>query len=58
MSSNPQKSKKIGLPKEAQEKLDKELQRLEQMPPLSSEAVVSRHYIDWLISHSLTRCFE
>jgi len=44
------KSKKLGLPKEAQEKLDKELQRLEQMPPLSSEAVVSRHYVDWLTS--------
>ena len=43
-------SKKLGLPKEAQEKLDKELQRLEQMPPLSSEAVVSRHYVDWLTS--------
>lgn len=45
-----EKSKKLGLSKEAQEKLEKELQRLEQMPPLSSEAVVSRHYIDWLIS--------
>jgi len=42
------KSKRLGLPKEAQEKLYKELQRLEQMPPLSSEAVVSRHYVDWL----------
>ncbi|MFC1842371.1 endopeptidase La, partial [Candidatus Dependentiae bacterium] len=42
------KSKKLGLSKEAQEKLEKELQRLEQMPPLSSEAVVSRHYVDWL----------
>jgi len=42
------KSKQLGLTKEAQEKLNKELQRLEQMPPLSSEAVVSRHYVDWL----------
>ncbi|HZW61230.1 MAG TPA: endopeptidase La [Candidatus Babeliales bacterium] len=42
--------KKLGLPKEALEKVDKELKRLEQMPPLSSEAVVSRHYVDWIIS--------
>lgn len=32
------------------EKVDKELKRLEQMPPLSSEAVVSRHYVDWIAS--------
>ncbi len=44
------KVKKLGLPKEALEKVNKELKRLEQMPPLSSEAVVSRHYIDWVIS--------
>jgi ATP-dependent Lon protease len=44
------KVKKLGLPKEALEKVNKELKRLEQMPPLSSEAVVSRHYIDWIIS--------
>ena len=30
--------------------MEKELRRLEQMPPLSSEAVVSRTYIDWVIS--------
>ncbi len=42
------KIKSLGLSKEAQEKVDKELKRLEQMPPLSSEAVVSRHYVDWL----------
>ncbi|OGB97406.1 endopeptidase La [candidate division TM6 bacterium RIFCSPHIGHO2_12_FULL_36_22] len=39
----------IGLTEEAREKVEKELKRLEQMPPLSSEAVVSRHYIDWVI---------
>ncbi len=36
--------------KEVLEKVDKELKRLEQMPPLSSEAVVSRHYVDWVAS--------
>ncbi len=42
--------KTLGLPQEAYEKVEKELRRLEQMPPLSSEAAVSRHYIDWIIS--------
>lgn len=45
-----EKIKLLNLPKEVQEKADKELLRLEQMPPLSSEAVVSRHYLDWIIS--------
>jgi ATP-dependent Lon protease len=44
------KLKTLSLSPEAQEKVEKELRRLEQMPPLSSEAVVSRHYIDWIIS--------
>jgi len=42
--------KKLGLSKEALQKVEKELRRLEQMPPLSSEAVVSRTYIDWIAS--------
>ncbi len=50
-----QKSKTLGLTEEAQEKVDKELRRLEQMPPLSSEAVVSRNYIDWIISLPWTK---
>jgi ATP-dependent Lon protease len=45
-----EKIKKLGLSEEATEKVEKELRRLEQMPPLSSEAVVCRHYIDWMIS--------
>ncbi len=44
------KIKTLHLTPEAQEKVEKELRRLEQMPPLSSEAVVSRTYIDWIIS--------
>ncbi|MBA3954509.1 endopeptidase La [Candidatus Dependentiae bacterium] len=44
------KIKGLGLSTEAFEKVEKELKRLEQMPPMSSEAVVSRHYIDWVIS--------
>lgn len=44
------KVRTLGLSAEALEKVEKELRRLEQMPPLSSEAVVSRNYIDWVIS--------
>lgn len=40
----------IPLSEEAKEKVEKELHRLEQMPSLSAEAVVSRNYIDWIIS--------
>lgn len=44
------KIKQLKLSAEAKEKVEKELKRLETMPPLSSEAVVSRHYIDWILS--------
>jgi len=43
------KLEKLNLPTEAQKRVDKELRRLEQMPPLSSEASVSRHYIEWIM---------
>ncbi len=45
-----QKVKTAGLSKEAKQKVEAELKRLEQMPPLSSEAAVSRNYIDWILS--------
>ncbi len=44
------KIKTLGLSQDAHEKVEKELRRLEQMPPLSSEAVVSRNYVDWIIA--------
>jgi len=44
------KIKSLQLPKYVLEKVEKELYRLEQMPPMAAEAVVSRHYIDWIIS--------
>jgi len=42
------KVKSLDLPKEALEKAEKELKRLEQMPAMSSEAAVSRNYLDWI----------
>ncbi|MEX0671858.1 MAG: endopeptidase La [Candidatus Babeliales bacterium] len=42
------KADSLKMSQEARERVDKELKRLEQMPPMSSEAVVSRNYLDWL----------
>jgi ATP-dependent Lon protease len=39
-----------GLSKDAKEKAEQELKRLESMPPVSAEATVSRNYIDWLLN--------
>ena len=44
-----EKIKKVGLPKEINEKILKELRRLEFMQPMSAEATVSRTYIEWFI---------
>lgn len=44
------KVKQLHLPKDAHEKTEKELNRLEQMPGMSAEAAISKHYIDWIIS--------
>jgi ATP-dependent proteinase. Serine peptidase. MEROPS family S16 len=38
------------LPKDAEEKAFKELDRLEKMPPMVAEAVVVRNYLDWLLA--------
>jgi ATP-dependent Lon protease len=48
-------AKALKMSKDAYEKVDKELRRLEQMSPLSSEAVVSRHYIDWVLALPWTK---
>ncbi len=39
-----------GMPKDARKKALGEVQKLENMPPMSAEATVSHNYIDWLLS--------
>jgi ATP-dependent Lon protease len=38
------------MPKDANDKATKEIQRLEMMPPMSAESTVSRTYLDWLLA--------
>ena len=42
--------KTLTLPDYATERLDKELERLERIPPASAEGSVVRNYIDWLLA--------
>src|SRR5579875_2267499 len=39
-----------GMTKDASEKANAELKRLENMPPMSAESTVSRNYLDWLLA--------
>ena len=41
---------KAGMTKDAKEKAEAELKKLENMPPMSAESTVSRNYIDWLLA--------
>ncbi len=40
---------KAGMPKEARDKANAELNKLKMMSPMSAEATVVRNYIDWLV---------
>ncbi len=42
--------KKAGMPKEARQKAEAELNKLKMMSPMSAEATVVRNYIDWLLN--------
>lgn len=44
------KIEEAGMTEDAQNKATAELRRLENMPPMSAEATVSRNYIDWLLA--------
>ena len=50
LDSLRQKVKHLQLPKEVAEKTDRELNRLEQMPSMSAESAISKHYIDWILA--------
>ena len=44
------KIEEAGMPQEAREKAESELNKLKMMSPLSAEATVSRNYIDWILA--------
>jgi len=45
-----EKADSLQLPEDAADKVYREIHRLEQMPPMSSEATVSKNYVDWITS--------
>jgi ATP-dependent Lon protease len=45
-----QKLKEQELPKDVAEKVTKEIERLEKMPPMVAESAVIRTYLDWLLA--------
>ncbi|MDT8902333.1 endopeptidase La [Selenomonadales bacterium 4137-cl] len=50
-----QRMKEQELPKEVAEKVTKEIERLEKMPPMVAESAVIRTYLDWLLALPWTK---
>ena len=50
--------KKADFPPAVAEKAEKEVARLEKMPPTAAESVVVRTYLDWLLALPFTKCTE
>lgn len=50
-----QRMKEQELPKDVAEKITKEIERLEKMPPMQAESAVIRTYLDWLLSLPWTK---
>ncbi|WP_454192320.1 endopeptidase La [Paenibacillus sp. Marseille-Q7038] len=48
----------LNLPEKVQEKVDKEIDRLEKMPASSAEGGVIRNYVDWLLALPWSRSTE
>lgn len=44
------KIEEVGLPQEVKDKVLREVERLEKMPPMAAEAVVVRNYLEWVLS--------
>lgn len=53
-----EKVKEIPFPDEVKNKIEKEIERLEKMPPTSAEGTVVRTYIDWLLALPWTQKAE
>lgn len=45
-----QKLAELKLPEEIEEKISKEIERLEKMPPQAAETAVIRNYLDWMLA--------
>lgn len=45
-----QKLEEMELPEEVEEKIVKEIERLEKMPPQAAETAVIRNYLDWMLA--------
>lgn len=50
-----EKARKAKMPPQVAEKTEKEIRRLESMPPMSAEGTVVRNYVEWLVELPWTK---